>query len=244
MTLVPIKSSEKSKNPFAEPGGDLSGRSARALRCVGYGLLLLSLLDWIVIVFPPQLMDPAWEFQTIGALVERVPVPLIGLAMVFYGEFQQRSRWESPTLKGLSWLSFALGLLFFALVPLGVIDTSRLLEQSDRQLANSYEQQLAQVKQVEERLSKTEPSEINKFLQDQGVDPGKLTPEDVRKQALGEIQAAKGRSQIQLEAEKKNRLRSLLENSVKWNLGAAIGGTCFVYLWRVTRWARVGRRRR
>ncbi len=244
MTLVPLQSSQKSKNPFAESGNDPSGRSARALRCVGYGLLVLTLLDWAVILFPPQFMDPAWEFQTIGALVERLPVPLIGLALVFYGEFQQRSRWESPTLKGLSWLSFGLGLLFFALVPLGVVDTSRLSEQSDRDLSTAYEQQLAQVKQIEQRLSETDPSEINKFLEQQGVNAGKLTPEDVRKQALGEIQAAKGRSQSQLEDEKKNRLRSLLENSVKWNLGAAIGGTCFIYVWRVTRWARAGRRRR
>ena len=31
-------------------------------------------------------MNPAWEFQTFGGLVERVAVPLIGLVFVFYGK--------------------------------------------------------------------------------------------------------------------------------------------------------------
>ncbi|UWU49497.1 hypothetical protein APLC1_4353 [Limnospira platensis C1] len=38
------------------------------LRAVGYGLLFLSMLDLLTIILPPQLMNPVWEFQTMGGL--------------------------------------------------------------------------------------------------------------------------------------------------------------------------------
>lgn len=70
-------------------------RSASLLRWVGYGLLVLALMDVVDILLPPQLMNPAWEFQTIGALVERVPVPLLGLALVFFDGISSRKNWEN-----------------------------------------------------------------------------------------------------------------------------------------------------
>ncbi len=51
--------------------------SSSLFRLVGYGLLVLALFDLIHILIPLQLMNPMWEFQTVGALVERVPVPLL-----------------------------------------------------------------------------------------------------------------------------------------------------------------------
>lgn len=67
------------------------GQSIYRLRWVGYGLLLLALFDTIEVLTPPQFTNPAWEFQTIGALVERVPVPLLGLVLVFFwGIFQSQ----------------------------------------------------------------------------------------------------------------------------------------------------------
>lgn len=57
---------------------------------IGYGLLLFFLFDIVDLFFPPRFMNPIWEFQTIGALIERVPLPLIGLVLVFYGEKNYR----------------------------------------------------------------------------------------------------------------------------------------------------------
>lgn len=87
--------------------------SSSLFRLVGYGLLVLALFDFIHILIPLRLMNPMWEFQTTGALVERVPVPLLGLMLVFYGETSSRKRWESNLLKFLSWASLLIGLLFF-----------------------------------------------------------------------------------------------------------------------------------
>jgi hypothetical protein len=64
--------------------------SMNIFRVLGYGLLLLALFDILEMFIPPGFMNPAWEFQTFGALVERVPVPLIGFVLVFYGEKYSR----------------------------------------------------------------------------------------------------------------------------------------------------------
>ena len=56
------------------------------LRIAGYVLLALSLLDIISIFILPGFTNPAWEFQMASHLVERSPVPLIGLVFLLIGE--------------------------------------------------------------------------------------------------------------------------------------------------------------
>jgi len=47
-------------------------------------------------------MSPVWGFQTLGALVEHVPVPLLGLVLVFYANGDSRTKAERLSLKYLS----------------------------------------------------------------------------------------------------------------------------------------------
>ena len=68
------------------------------IRWVGYGLLILALFDVIEMFIPARFMNPNWEFQTIGALVERVAVPLIGFAFVFLAGLNERSNIETNIL--------------------------------------------------------------------------------------------------------------------------------------------------
>ncbi|NJK39107.1 MAG: hypothetical protein HC920_16110 [Oscillatoriales cyanobacterium SM2_3_0] len=104
-------------------------RSANLFRWVGYGFLLLTLLDIAEILFPPRFMNPAWELQAMGQLVERVAVPLLGFILVFFGERNSRERWEVPLVKLFSWLTLLYAVLYFLLVPLGVINTLRIDKQ-------------------------------------------------------------------------------------------------------------------
>ena len=68
------------------------------LRWVGYGFLVLGLFDTIEIFIPAKFMNPSWEFQTFGALVERVTVPLIGFVLVFFFFFLMIRRPPRSTL--------------------------------------------------------------------------------------------------------------------------------------------------
>ena len=86
-------------------------KSIRILRWVGYGLLVLFLFDLVETLVPLRLMNPVWEFQTMGTLVEIAAVPLIALGLVFFGEGISRAKLERPVLKSLSWLALLYGIV-------------------------------------------------------------------------------------------------------------------------------------
>src|SRR6476469_8023934 len=78
------------------------GFSIYRLRWIGYGLLILSVLDAIAVLIPANFGNRLWELQTIGAVVERVPVPLLAMALIFFGEGYDRRGLEDVFLKGVS----------------------------------------------------------------------------------------------------------------------------------------------
>ncbi|MEL7336500.1 MAG: HpsJ family protein, partial [Planctomycetota bacterium] len=122
---------------------DARWQSVFPVRAVGYGLLVLAIFDIVNIFYPADFTNAQWEFGVFGELVERVPVPLIGLALVFLGRAYGRSIWEKRLVLLLSWMSLVFGLGFFILAPLGWNAFSRIenqvnsaAEQQTQQLAN------------------------------------------------------------------------------------------------------------
>jgi hypothetical protein len=208
------------------------------VRVLGYGLLLLAFFDIIEMFIPPGFMNPAWEFQTIGALVERVPVPLIGLVLVFFGELHSRTKWEIPILKVLSWLTLLFGILFFLLIPLALTNTIRLNTQSVAQIQTVSTKQASQAEQLEQQVSKASPEQISNFFKSQGRKIDGKSPDELKNQLLSEVSQAKKQIKTQAEATQSLRGLSLIKTSAKWNLGALVAGTLFIFIWKGTRWAR------
>lgn len=212
---------------------------------LGYGLLILALFDLIEMFIPAQFMNPAWEFQTIGSMVERVVVPLIGLVFVFWGEFNGRSRWEVPLLKSLSWFSLLAGILFFFLIPLAVVNTVRIQKQNSTQITAQVEQQMTQMQQVkdamEQATTKTEMEQLLSRLDSQGRTP-EIKDVQQLEEVKGKLSDFIASRQTNIKTQAKETLSSqrlvLLKNSVKWNLGALISGFLFISIWRGTSWAR------
>lgn len=216
--------------------------SSRSLfRWIGYGLLILAVFDVINILIPPQLMNPAWEFQTIGALVERVPVPLIGLALIFYEGASLRGRAEKPFLKVLSWASLLVGVLYLLLIPLALSNTWRINNQNNAQVVAQSNQQLSQIQQIKSQLNNATPQELNNLLSrlsSQGRAPNIENSGELKNQLASEIAQAEKRLKKQSETSKASTRLVLLKNSAKWNLGALISGILFIHIWFATRWAR------
>jgi len=74
----------------------------RSLRLAGGVLLGLFALDLAESMVPVQWMNPAWELQVIGAIIERSPVPLLGFVLFFYGDGLMRSGLTRLVARGLS----------------------------------------------------------------------------------------------------------------------------------------------
>ncbi|ARV61869.1 hypothetical protein BZZ01_27510 [Nostocales cyanobacterium HT-58-2] len=212
--------------------------SMTIVRVLGYGLLLLALFDIIEILVPPNFMNPLWEFQTIGTLVERVPVPLIGIVLVFFGELHSRTKWEFPILKFLSWLTLLFGIFFFLLIPLGLTNTIRLNTQNAAQMKTVSNQQISQAEQLEQQVSKASPEQIDNFFKSQGRQVDGKSSQELKNQLLSEVSKAKEQIKNQAQTTQSLRGLKLIKTSAKWNLGALVAGTLFISIWKGTRWAR------
>lgn len=216
--------------------------SSVLLRRIGYCLLLLALFDAIHILVPPRFMNPEWEFQVIGALVERVPVPLLGLGLVFYGEEDFRSKWERLPLKFLSWACLLIGILFLLLAPLILVERSRLDNQITYQINTQVIQQLSQFEQLEKQLGKATTAKdiygVVARFRIEGLPPNIKVPQKLKSQVLSQTAKAKETIRTKTEATWAGRRLAMLKKSVKWFLGSLVSGILLVYTWQMTRWAR------
>jgi len=219
-------------------------RNCGLFRIIGYALLVLSLFDYISVFIPPKFLDPVWEFQTMANLVERVPVPCLGLMLVFYGENLFREKIEKPFLKLLSWAALIVGVLFILLIPLGIRDSLRIDTNNEATIRYQANQQMSRSQQVEQVLNQaTTPEQIANALtalnNQRNLPPQiKQDPEKAKNQILSNIGNAKKRLQEQSEGAMKSRRQALIKQTIKINLGALVSGCLFIYLWRISSWAR------
>jgi hypothetical protein len=224
---------------------DRLARSTTLLRWIGYGLLVFFLLDLIEILVPPRFTDPLWELQTMGAAIEQIALPLVGLVLVFYGELNLRAKWELPFLKILSWLVLLFAIVLLLLIPLGIFNTVRIDRQSNQQISAQVDRQMTEIKQVKNQLEQATTEEKMESLlsriNDQGPSPDIQNTEQleqVKKQFSEFMGKAETTIKSQAAATQKNQRLALLKRSVKWNLGALISGVLFFILWQGTSWAR------
>ena len=215
---------------------------APLFRVVGYALLALSLFDIIAIFIPALFTNPAWEFQTVSSLVERVPVPLLGAVLVFSGEKSLK------IFKVLSWACLVAGVLFLLLVPLGISAGLRLDAQSNQELSARVSQQSNQLQQLQGVLNKaTTPAEIQSVLRRLNPQAGAVPTQNVEQlktQLLARVADGQSKLQAQANTSRSNARNQLVKNTVKSVLGALVSATIFFVIWRQTNRALKANRQR
>ncbi|HEY9851529.1 MAG TPA: HpsJ family protein [Leptolyngbyaceae cyanobacterium] len=221
---------------------EIEWRTTSLIRVAGYGLLLLAAFDYVNIFIPSRFTNPVWEFQMMAELIEKSPVPLIGLVFVFYGKDEFRREIENIFLRILSWFCLVVAILYIVLIPLGVNNTIRINNLNNSQINNQLSQQLGQLQQVTTRLNEASSQQnianLYNAITRQNLPPNINNPEELKKRLLSEVEATRNRVQMEAETTRKNQKINLLKNSVKWNLGAIICGVLFMMVWRITNWAR------
>lgn len=213
---------------------------------IGYGLLLFGLIEVIDLVFPFHFMDPVWEFQTIGALVERVPLPLIGLVLVFYKDASFRTKWELKLLKLLSQASLLAGIIFLVLIFFCASNALRINKLNNDRVTSQTNQQLSQLQQIEQQVDRATVSQLEGFLarvNAQGVSPNIKNPQELKSRLLTELDRSKNTLLTDANKTRKTRRFALIKTVVKWGLGCLIAGDLFIRVWQATRWARKATKR-
>ncbi|MCM1981263.1 HpsJ-like protein, cyanoexosortase A-associated [Lyngbya confervoides] len=240
--------SRTNRNPIDEQIRQFSlgqFRSMGLLHTIGYGILLLVLMDVFVLLIPPRLMNPTWEFQTFGQCVERLPVLFLGLVLIFIGENNPRAPLERMVVRSLSWATLFLSIIFFLLVPPGIFNTIRI-DQANEQTANlELSQRLSQIQQVQNQVeqadSATELQRLSRILRNSPEPPTTASPEDLsntRQELLAVLQNQEQLLIADSDRDLRNQHRTLVKQSFKWNVGAVIAGTLLALTWVNTRWAR------
>lgn len=223
----------------------VSGNPQRTLlmsRRIGYSLLTLCLIDLIYVLVPPEFTNPVWEYQTVGDLIKLVPVPLLAMMLLFYGETTLRSRFERFTLRILSWTTLITGVLLLLLIPLVISDAARINQFNNTQIATQVTQQTVQLDATKQQLEQATQQQLARLVP-QPDKAGNLpdvpkTPEQAKNQILNNIDSAKNQAQIQADEARNNVRRNLLKNTIKLTAESFMAGFTFIYIWIRTDWAR------
>jgi hypothetical protein len=211
------------------------------IRVIGYVFLVFFIFDFVDTLIPLRLTNPSWEFQTFGALVEKVPVLFLAYAMIYLGRNFGRKRLEQFLLTLITWLALILGVLYLLMLPIGIINTNRLLTLNHQQILQ-LDIQIAQVKKAQTNLKTTNTqSELQQILsRDLGNNsplPKLNNPEQVstlKNRLTTVIRDGELKLQEQAQSLKDARLE-LLKKSVKWNLGSLLSAVLLFYIWRAAK---------
>lgn len=206
-------------------------------RVTGYSLLLLAIFDIIAALIPLQLFDPRWEYQTIGTIVEQVPVTLIGFFLAFYNGIQDRTRLERAFLGLLSFIALLAGVLFFLVMPLLISDSLRVNQQNYAQLAAQTTRQINQLTQLEQQISTIPATDLAEEAARLGLAAESTTsanPESLKARLLTELSTRKQQVNQSLASSGQSQRFSLIRTTVKWLLGALVSGIVLLYTWSIT----------
>lgn len=218
--------------------------SSGILRVVGYGLLLMAVVDLLFLLIPPQLMNPLWEFQTIGATIERIPVTLLGMVLIFYGERSDRAPIEAITLKVLSWTSLFAAVVLMLVIPLNISNSFRIYNQHNATANAQFVAQKDNIQQFKEQLAAANSKdEIGTILEQQAKQavniPDSVNTQKLKTDILTNLQNNQDSITSQAEAFRAQKRSMLLKQCLKWNLGALISSILFFMIWKSTGWARL-----
>ena len=218
--------------------------SSGILRLVGYGLLGMAMVDILFLVIPPQLMNPLWEFQTMGAIVERIPVTLLGTVLVYYGEKSDRAPIEAILLKFISWLTLVAAILMLLMIPLNISNSFRIYHQQNATANAQFVSQNDTIQQFKEQLkAANSKDEIEVVLQQQAKQqvsiPDSVNTQKLKTDILASVQNNQDNITSQAQTFRAQKRSLLLKKCLKWNLGALIAAILFFLIWKSTGWARV-----
>jgi hypothetical protein len=218
--------------------------SSGILRLVGYGLLLMALVDLIFLLIPFKFMNPTWEFQTMGAIIERIPVTLLGIMLVYYGERDDRAPIERFVLRWLSRASLVAAILLVLMIPLSITDSFRIYYQYNAGINTNIVKNIDILQNFKQQLKVANSSEaITQIIAKQSsrqIDiPESVNPQKLKTDIINSLQKNQDDLRQQSQAMRSEQKRMLLKSCLKWNLGALISACLFFLIWKSTLWARL-----
>jgi hypothetical protein len=226
-------------NPFSEVYSYLNDTRSFLviLNWLGYIFLLASVVDYFLILYPPQLTNPRWELQAVTDMVNNAWFLLLSLILIFIPNRTRIRRLELNFLSLLRWIVLFSGVIFILLLPLGIINTQRIHEDTVATVIREETTRRLQLTNVEEAIKTQDipKAQLERIGDALGLEE---TPESatVKEALLKKIDEQKAELRERVEATKSNRFRQLMRQSVRTHVGAVLIGVFLIRLWWEARW--------
>lgn len=167
--------------------------AAIALKLVGIVTIISALLDYVILLIPPDVTNAQWQLATTTQLVDRGIVPLVGIALLITGFWVDRNSGRPSRSASLFtdlrfWaclLASLLGLFYLIITVVHINSVRATTRDALAQVSNEATQATTQ---LEERLSNElsqQQNQLNMLLQNeellsQAIESGQL-PEDIQR---------------------------------------------------------------
>jgi hypothetical protein len=212
---------------------------------LGYGLIGYGLIDYVDILVPARLMNPEWELGAITGLIAKVWAPLFGLVLIFCRRQGSLGKREMNLLNILSWASFGLAVMYFAIVPLSISNAMRLSQSNTAQVNSQLSQQATQLEQARLAIDQAESTaDLARLIAPNQPAPNitDVSPAEVKQDLLAQIsqveQQTNANAQLTIQSTQKNILKRTILNVFT----CLLSGWLFFKVWKFSVWARQWKR--
>ena len=178
----------------------VSAYTALCLKFVGVILIVSSLLDYLVLLFPFRADNAAWQVNVVARIVDAGIIPMVGIALLLVAYWL-----ESVVSGGKStgfdlrpialWLAAILGAVFLISTPFYGITLSKETAKEVAQIEERGEQAASQIQTQSDRLNQAlaNPDQLKQQIQqiDQVISSGEFQGRRLNEQNLQQAQAQK-----------------------------------------------------
>ena len=158
-------------------GSTISPLAAISLKIVGLVTILSALIDYLILLIPPNLTSPQWVLSLTTQLVDRGIVPLVGIALLLTGFWVERMSGKGGRggnlLLDLRFLACALssflGLIFLIVVVTHVFNVRTTSQEALAQVTREANEATTQLEQRLVGELNQQWQQLNLLFQDQAL---------------------------------------------------------------------------
>jgi hypothetical protein len=214
---------------------------------IGYGIFFASLADFLHVLFPLQLFNPAWELQTIGSLIDQSWALLIGMGFIgsrYFTENHKDTRLiEFLFLKFIRWFFLILAILYLFLTPLVILNSFRMTTQIRQQVAQEQNAKTNQIDQIQIQSSRiTNPDQLRALAQSINInkdDIERLSNDKLPASIKQKLFSVKTKIEEEAAIALRNQLQKLWQNSIRMIFSQILLAFTFIFIW--SKFGRLGK---
>jgi len=213
----------------------------RLFRFVGGLLLAFFLIECLSSLADLRLRNPASELRFASQMTDRIPLALLGLALLLCHPRFLRKKVEAAALRLLATLPLLLAAGYILLIPLTMFAAANFFRNATYGLEQQVEEQVKKVRAVRDATLNLSPDQQQAMVDNYNRANPKKKPVDLAgfiKTLNDEVKA----SEVRLEQERRNVIgtqqRNLYASQFVQSLKILLGAIAFFFLWKLTDWAR------